>query len=346
MKKNALFVLFVVFTILVGCGQATEKKLTSDPYKETNFLMGTIVTVKVYDEGKEDVLKPVFDSIHTLSNQISLEESESEVEKININAGLQPVEVTEDIYRLIDAGKIYSEKSSGSFDLSIGPLTGLWRIGFDDAKKPKQDEIDAVLPLINYSDVELNAEEQTVFLKKKGMQLDLGAIAKGFIADEVVTILKEHDITTAIIDLGGNIYVMGDNPSGDKWTVGIQNPFAPRGETIGKVSEANKSIVTSGIYERFLEIDDTKYHHLLNPKDGYPFMNDIAGVSIISNKSIDGDALSTSVFAKGIKDGMQYIEGFDEVEAIFISTDKKIYISSGLKGVFELTNEDFELGNF
>nr|WP_240795578.1 FAD:protein FMN transferase [Aquibacillus halophilus] len=307
--------------------------------------MGTIVTVKIYDEGKEDVLEPVFKKIQSLSNQITTNETESDIEKINKNAGVEPVIVSNDIYRLIEAGKTYSEMSGGSFDISIGPLTKLWHIGYDDARKPNQQEIDAILSLINYKDVELNSEESTVFLREKGMKLDLGAIAKGFIADEVVAVLKDHNVTTAIIDLGGNIYVLGNNPSGNAWTVGIQNPFAPRGETVGKIPEANKSIVTSGIYERYLEVDGTKYHHLLNPKDGYPFMNDIAGVTIISTESIDGDALSTSVFSKGLEGGMDYIESFDGVEAVFVSTDKKIYITSGLKEVFELTSEEFVLGN-
>ena len=151
------------------------------------------------------------------------------------------------------------------------------------------------------------------------MLLDLGAIAKGFITDQVAEVLKENDVTTAIIDLGGNIYVMGNNPSRKDWTVGIQDPFAPRGETIGVISESNKSVVTSGIYERVLEVDGKSYHHLLDPVNGYPFNNDVAGVTIISSKSVDGDGLSTSVFSKGIEGGLEFIEQFEGTEAIFIS---------------------------
>jgi thiamine biosynthesis lipoprotein len=175
------------------------------------------------------------------------------------------------------------------------------------------------------------------------MLLDLGSIAKGFITDEVAEVLKEHEVTTSIIDLGGNIYVLGNNPSGKKWTVGIQDPDASRGQVIGKITESDKSIVTSGIYERVLEVDGKKYHHLLNPADGYPFNNDLAGVSIVSEKSIDGDGLSTSVFSKGIQGGIEFIEKFEGAEAIFISTDKKVYVTSGLKGNFEITNDEFEL---
>ena len=117
-----------------------------------------------------------------------------------------------------------------------------------------------------------------------------------------------------------------------------------RGESIGVISESNKSVVTSGIYERVLEVDGKSYHHLLNPADGYPFNNDLAGVTIISDKSVDGDGLSTSVFSKGIEGGLEFIEQFEGTEAIFISTDKKVYITSGLKDNFELTNDEFDDG--
>ena len=163
------------------------------------------------------------------------------------------------------------------------------------------------------------------------MALDLDAIAKGFITDEVVTVLEEKDITTAIIDLGGNIFVLGNHPSGEACTV-------------GKVKRSNESIVTSGIYERYLEVEGERYHHLLNPDTGYPFTNDLAGISIITNSSTDADALSTTAFSKGIEEGIYFIQEFTEAEAIFISHDKKVYTTKGLKGKFELTNEQYEMG--
>ncbi|MBS4217420.1 FAD:protein FMN transferase [Bacillus sp. FJAT-49711] len=343
-NKKIYVICLLVIMILASCGQTKKSSVLTSPYKETEFLMGTVVTVRIYDDGKKATLDPVFKRIKRLADQITVNEQGSEIDDINKNAGIKAVSVSEDIFKLIEAGKKYSEKANGSFDISVGPLTSLWHIGFPDAKKPDKEEIESTLPLISYKEIELNKEDQTIFLKEKGMQLDLGAIAKGFITDEVVKVLKEHDVGTAIVDLGGNIYVMGKNPTGKDWTVGIQDPFSPRGEIVGKVSESNKSIVTSGIYERFIEVDGIKYHHLLNPKDGYPFNNDVAGVSIISDQSIDGDALSTVVFSKGIKDGMKFIEEIKGVEAIFISTDKKIYATSGIKKEFELTNSEFRMG--
>ena len=349
MRKGLIWIcILALSSLLAGCGQSAQSKepeITNNPSKQTAFLMGTIVTVKVYDEGKEEVLEPVFERIESLANEITQEdEAGSEIVNVNRHAGIKPVKVSEDIYKLIEVGKNHSNQAEGSFDISVGPLTYLWHIGFPDARVPEQSEIDEVLPLIDYEKIELNQEEQTVFLTEKGMQLDLGAIAKGFITDEVKEILDEHHVQSAIIDLGGNIYVMGKNAAGKAWTVGIQDPFSARGETVGKVPESNKSIVTSGVYERYLEAEGKKYHHLLNPNDGYPFKNDIAGVSIISDKSIDGDALSTAVFSKGIIEGRKYIEDIEGAEAIFVSHDKKVYTTSGLSKEFVLTNDDFEMG--
>ncbi|WP_062104902.1 FAD:protein FMN transferase [Bacillus niameyensis] len=349
-KVSTPFLLLCILVLLTGCWKSGEPKASSNlatsPYKRTEFLMGTVVTVKIYDKDKESVLTPVFERIQILANQITVNEKDSVIADVNANAGVRPVAVSEDIFELIKAGQSYSGLTKGAFDISVGPLTSLWHIGFPDARKPEQAEIDAALEKIDYKQVELNDKNHTIFLKQKGMQLDLGAIAKGFITDEVVKVLKAHNVQSAIVDLGGNIFVLGKNPTNENWTVGIQNPFLPRGEIIGKLPESNHSIVTSGIYERYLEVGQIKYHHLLNPKDGYPFNNDIAGVSVISKKSIDGDALSTSIFSKGIKEGLDFVEELDNVEAIFISTDKKVFITSGLKNSFELTSTDFESANF
>ena len=279
-----------------------------------------------------------------IANKIKEEEKDSEINAINENAGIKPVQVSDDVYQLVEAAKAHSQLAEGKFDMSVGPLTKLWHIGFPDARKPDQSEIDAILPLIDYEAVILDEENQTIYLTEKDMILDLGAIAKGFITDEVVTLLEENDVTTAIIDLGGNIFVLRNHPSGDAWTVGIQDPNSTRGATVGKVKRSNKSIVTSGIYERYLEVDGEKYHHLLDPDTGYPFENDLAGISIISDSSTDADALSTIAFAKGMEEGRQFIQERTDAEAIFITHDNKVFITKGLEGKFELTNEQYEMG--
>jgi len=345
-KKSAIVLLTILLLLIAGCGKSTKgeaKHLNKSPYSRTEFMLGTVVTIKIYDDEREEVLDDVFERIKELEDKISSEKQDTEIIEINNNAGIKPVKVTSDVYRLIETGKKHSQLANGLFDITIGPLTQLWHIGFPDARKPEQHEINEVLPLIDYNEIELDPNNQTVFLTKKGMKLDLGAIAKGFITDEVVKILEEKKITSAIIDLGGNIYAYGHSPSNDPWTIGIQDPFSARGNIVGRIKQEDQSIVTSGIYERYLEVDGEKYHHLLNPNDGYPYQNDIAGVTIITPSSMDADALSTATFAMGIEEGMEYIEQLDDVEGIFIDHNKNVYLSSGIKKSFELTHEDFKI---
>lgn len=355
MKKwTWLLVCILLIGSLAACGGPKKEVSKKQDQKETlplskkDFLMGTVVSLKIYNAGKQDAMDASYKKIRELAAEITTNDDgkNSEIDKINANSGKKPVKVTKNMFFLIERAIFYSKNSDGGFDLAIGPLTNLWRIGFPDARKPSQAEIDNRLPLVNYKDVQLNEANQTVYLKRKGMALDLGAIAKGYIADEVAKVMKAHGVNSAIVDLGGNIFVIGHNPDGKKWNVGIQDPFSPRGSIIGKLETEEMSIVTSGIYERHLEVDGKDYHHLLDPKTGYPFDNNIAGVSIISKKSIDGDGLSTVTFSKGIQGGLAYLKQFKGVEAVFVSRDKKVYITPGLKGKFELVNtDDFKMGN-
>lgn len=342
MKKRALILVFGLLTIFLAACGGSKPKINQKPYEDKQFLMGTYVQMRIYDDGKKEVLKPAFKRVKELADKITVNQKGSEIDEINQEAGVKPVKVTDDMYYLLKEAYKYSEDSKGGFDMAIGSITSLWRIGFPDARKPDQSEIDQALKLVNYHDVVFNDDEQTVFLKEKGMKLDLGAIAKGYITDEVVKVMKENGVTTAIIDLGGNVYVMGNSPRGNQkedWTVGIQDPNQARNVVLGSVPETNMSLVTSGIYERYLEVDGKTYHHLFNPKTGYPFDNDLAGVTIVSKKSIDGDGLSTAVFSMGVKDGMKYVEDIKDTEAIFVTRDDKVYVTSGLKDVFELNKE-------
>lgn len=355
--KKLLLIPMVAVT-LTACGdkkeesspkQVTDKQgvvLNKEPYAEQQFLMGTYVKIQIFDEGKQDVLDKGFDRIKELDKKITVNQKGSEVDDINQKAGIEPVKVSDDVYDLIKDSIYYSKDSDGGFDLSIGPITQLWHIGFDDARKPEQEEIDKALTFVDYQKVILNDEEKSVFLPEKGMELDLGAIAKGYITDEAVDVLKENGVTSGIVDLGGNVYVLGDNPKSEDgtWRVGIQDPNEVRNTIVGTVREKNKTLVTSGIYERNLEVDGDVYHHLFDSRTGYPFDNEIAGVTIVADKSIAGDGLSTGVFAKGVKEGMAYVDSLEGVDAIFVTKDDHIYVSSGLTDNFELnTDSPYEL---
>lgn len=353
-KRTAMIVGCMVLFLFIIAGCSTEKiatdtpKINKEPYSDQQTLIGTYVQIRIYDDGKEEVLEKAFDKVKDLGDRITVNEKGSEIDEINDQAGIKPVKVSDDVYELVKRAYEYSADSDGGFDMAIGPVTQLWHIGFPDARKPSQDEIDEALKLVDYKKVKLNDKEKTVYLEEKGMALDLGAIAKGYITDEVVKVLEENDVTTAIVDLGGNIYVLGNSPrkEGADWNVGIQDPNQARNTVIGKIKESNKTLVTSGIYERYLEVDGQKYHHLFNPDTGYPFDNDIAGVTVITDKSIDGDGLSTAVFSMGVKKGLEYAESLDNVDVIFVTKDDKIYVSKGIEKTFEIDKDSgYTMGN-
>lgn len=348
MKKKYLnyftisILLIFSLTILSGCSK--DNKVT-EPLSKTELLMGTVVTVTLYDSNDEGILDKVFTKVKELESTLSINENGTLVDKINESAGIEPVKVDYDTYTVIKKGLEYAKLSNGLFDISVGPIVKLWNIGLPEAKVPTQEEIDSRIPLVGYSDVELNDEENSVFLKRQGMMIDLGGVAKGYTADVISDILTEEGIKSAIIDLGGNIFAHGLKVDGSTWRIGIQNPFSDRGDIIGTITVKNKSIVTSGIYERYIEKDGIKYHHILSPKTGYPYENEIAGITIISDKSSDGDALSTSVFAMGVEEGMKFINTQEGIDAIFVTKDNKIYITDGIRDIFKLTNTDFTLSN-
>lgn len=346
-KRNPLnltFVFFMAIFILIGCQENHEENVVLEtPYERKEFLMGTYVVVQVYDEGKEKALDHAFDRIEELEGKITMNVEESEISSINQAAGKKSVKVSEDVFPLLEKSAEYSELPDDGFDYTIGPIVDLWRIGYDDARLPSQEEIDTILPLVNSELVQLNADERTVYLEKEGMSIDLGAIAKGYIADEAMTALVEDGVTVGIVDLGGNLLIRGDSPKREEggWNVGVQDPFSNRGEIAGYLNLKDQSIVTSGIYERYLEVDGKQYHHLLSPETGYPFDNDIAGVTIISKESIDGDALSTGVFSLGLEEGLDYVNNLEDIEAVFITKDKELYTSDGITREFKLSSEEF-----
>lgn len=331
----------VLSVFVVGCTQKDNEETIS----RTEFTMGTIVKITLFSGGSEEILDKAFDRIGEIEDLVSVNKDETELSKVNENAGIKPIKVSDTTYDIISKALYYTELSQGGYDLTIGPLVKLWSIGLPEAKVPTQEEVDQAIGKIDYSKVKISSNTKEVFLSEKGMVIDLGSIAKGYATDEVVDILKKEGVKSAIIDLGGNIYALGLKEGNKNWNIGIQNPFDNRGRAVGALKVSDKTVVTSGVYERYIEKDGIKYHHILNPRTGYPYDTEIQGVSIIADKSIDGDALSTLIFTKGIDEGLKLVESLKGVEAIFITNEKDVYITEGLRGNFKITNEDFKLVN-
>jgi thiamine biosynthesis lipoprotein len=287
------------------------------------------------------VYRDVFSRLREIENLMSVNLPESDVSRVNAAAGLEPVEVHEDVFTVIERSLYYAALSSGAFDPTVGPLVSLWGIGGEYPRIPPQEEIDAARTLVNWRDVILDRERNTVFLKRHGMALDLGAIAKGYAADEAAAIIGKAGVKRAIIDLGGNILVYGEKKDKSLWKIGIQDPSGLRGSYIGFLEVRDKTVVTSGVYERYFESDGQRYHHILSTETGCPARNGMLSVSIIAGKSIDADALSTMVFALGYEKGKALIESLEDIRGIFVFEDLGIRLCGEID--FTLTNNNYRI---
>lgn len=257
---------------------------------------------------------------------------------INNNAGIKPIQVHPDLFELITIGKEHSLARPSNLNIAIGPLVQTWRIGFSDAKLPSPSEISEAMILSDPTHILLDSNKQSVFLNQIGMKIDLGALAKGYIADKIMTYLKNEMIDSAIINLGGNVLVHGDNPNRSEgyWVIGIQHPKKKRGKNIGTVKIKNQSVVTSGTYERRLIIDDKEYHHIFDRQTGYPIQTEMASISIVSKQSVDCEIWTTRLFGLSIKEALDILNAVSYIEGIIITKDDRIYLSDGLKHHFQL----------
>ncbi|GAA0124604.1 FAD:protein FMN transferase [Clostridium sp. CTA-19] len=339
LKKYSFTFVILSILFLAGCS-----KTPSEPLSRTELIMGTVCTVQIFDSKNSTILDECFNKLTDLENLVSINKENTELDKVNAMSGKSAVSVSDDTYNIIKGGINYSSLSDGNFDITIGPIVKLWGIGTDSARVPSDAEINEKKSLINYKDVILDDSNKTIFLKNPNMIIDLGGIAKGYAADVLTDILKKHNVNSAMINLGGNLYILGNKEDGNKWRIGIQDPNESN-STVGNLLVNDKSIVTSGVYERFFEENGKKYHHILNPKTGYPYENDLLGVTIISDKSVDGDALSTTTFALGCDEGLKFINSLENIDAIFITKDNEIYLSDGLKDNFNVTNANYKLKN-
>ncbi|MDP2791970.1 MAG: FAD:protein FMN transferase [Rectinemataceae bacterium] len=338
MKYSLIAVISALF--FAACAPAAQSEIS-----RTDFVLGTVCSVRILEGGSTKTTDEIFARLKTIEDRMSANKDGTEIAEVNAAAGLRAVKVSADTFDVIAKGIEYAKLTQGAFDISIGPLVKLWNIGTDYAKVPPKAEIAAALKLVDYRKIELDAKNLTVKLSAPGMRLDLGAIAKGYSADEVATILTKHKVKAAVIDLGGNVLVFGKKKDGSPWRVGVQDPRSNRGDYIGLVTGQAMTVVTSGIYERFFVEEGKHYHHILDTKTGWPADNSLVSVSIISASSMDADALSTSLFALGLQKGMELAKTLPDINAIFIDNKNRVYMSPGTNKIFTLSSTEYSLSD-
>lgn len=301
-----------VFIIVSGCGKTST-------VKESSFMMGTIVEITVEDKDTAKARHVIRQSIHEgkrIASLMSVYDKNSEVSEINREAGIKGVKVSGDVSRVIEKALHYGKLSGGAFDITVEPLIELW--GFDKGEKriPGKAEIERVLPLIDYRKVVINRHEKTVKLKEKGMKINLGAIAKGYIVDRMVSFLKEKGIKTLLVNAGGDIYASGSPSGRTSWKIGMRDPRNFQG--VKEIIDIrDMGVATSGDYEKYFLMNGKRYSHIIDPETGYP-ASGVISVTVIAETAVEADALATALFVMGKEKGMELADS-QGVKALFVT---------------------------
>ena len=348
-RGKAVFAAELVFIMVVcsitGCvSPFSDKEKGAEPLSISGFAFDTTYTVTLYQGGSRKLLDHCVSLCTDYEKLLSTTRKDSELYQINKVSreaaesgevdGSVSIKISDQMHDILQKGLYYCKLSDGNFDISIDPVSSLWDFSSGKGTVPDAQKIKEALKYVDYHNIRL--KKHMLIFQKSGMELDLGGIAKGYIADQIREYLTENGVTGAVIDLGGNILCIGGKNKGDDFLIGIRQPFADREETVAVVDINGKSVVSSGIYERYIKTDEgTMYHHILDPKTGYSYDNNLLGVSIISDRSVDGDGLSTTAFTLGLSEGMDLIDSLDDVEAVFITKDEKLHYSKNFKKYLE-----------
>ncbi|EMH4161754.1 FAD:protein FMN transferase [Pluralibacter gergoviae] len=309
-------------------------------YSYSAVLMGSPILLKLFQHD-EALAGRVFNLIKHYEDLFTVNRADSEVMRVNRAAGREPVTVSPAVYQLIKCALAASLPAASAFNLTIGPLVKRWRIGFQGDSVPPAAEIEALLAITRPQDVQLDDARRSVFLTRKGMEIDLGAIAKGYIADRVRDLLRQSGVEEGLINLGGNVQTLGAPEGG--WSIGLKKPFAVPDALAGAIEVANKSVVTSGTYERYFEQDGRRYHHILDPRTGYPLDNVLDSVTVISTDSLDGDIWTTLLYGAGPERGLTWLADRPDIEAIFVTKSREIILSSRRHFRFTLLDDSYRV---
>lgn len=315
-KKISLVLLTLIISLNISsCGKSTE------PISKSGTYFDTIITITLYDSDKESVIDGCFKLAQKYEDYFSTTNPDSDIAKIN-SAGGKPVKVHSETIDIIKKSLYYSELTCGKFDITVGKLSKIWQNAIKSSTIPDDSEIKNALSTIDYHGIKISGNN--VSLSVPDQELDLGGIAKGYIADRMREYIFKKSVKSGIINLGGNVVVLGDKPDGTNYNIGIQKPFSENGSVITSVEVSDESMVTSGTYERFFKKNGIVYHHILDLSTGYPCQNELNSVTILSKESVDGDALSTSCFCLGEEKSRELLKKLGNINAIFVDKNNNI----------------------
>ncbi|PIF01512.1 MAG: thiamine biosynthesis protein ApbE [Maribacter sp.] len=324
--RKLLPLLFILFFVL-GFGQ--ERKYVTVHRAEK--LMGSrfdITVVAVNEEIGYINIDEAIAEIRRIEKMISSWDPDSETTLINKNAGIKPVKVSIELYKLIERAKQISEITDGAFDISYSSMDDVWKFDGSMTHMPFEKDVRNSISKVGYKNIIMDPGEHTVFLKQKGMKISFGAIGKGYAADKTKELLVSKQVVAGIINASGDLTTWGTKASGEKWLIGISNPLS-KDRVFSWLPIVESSVATSGNYEKFVMFDGEKYTHIIDPRTGHPSKG-ISSVSIFAKSAELCDALATAVFIMGKDAGLSLIDQLGGTEVILVDSENKIYKSSGI----------------
>ena len=351
-RKISYLLLLITVTVLASCGkqkgktegsgilEPNSKEVSSQSLSKASdlekseaseseiFALDTAITLKVYGSKRDEVLKKLEDKINELDDMLSTGKETSEVSRLNRGgeAVLSPT-MANLVKRSLDIYK----KTDGLFDITIYPLMELWGFPTKNYRVPSEKEIEEKLKLVGSDKIDFNEETRKISFKNKGMEIDFGGIGKGYITDELVKILTDEKVESAIINLGGNVFGFRKKPDGSLWNIAIRDPNEPD-KYMAAIRLEDSAVITSGGYERYFEENGIIYHHILDPRTGKPSESGLKSVSIISKDGTLADALSTSLFIMGEEKAVKYWkENGSNFDILLMTNDNRLLVSAGIK---------------
>ena len=308
-----------------------------------DFCMDTVIYQKIYGKNSEVAIDEATRKIQYLERLLSFFQEESDIYQINSKAGKDWVKVNQDTIEILKMAVKISELSAGVFDVTTGVLNDYWRHLKKNQKKPDKNQIDDLMRLINYRDILINPEEKLVKLSRFNQKIDLGGIGKGYAGEKVIDVYKDYSIQSGFINLGGNVVTIGKPHWNRNWIIGIRDPFSEDGGIFGNLKVEDQAVVTSGGYERYYEINGFKYHHILDPRNGFPARLEWQSVTMVAESSSLADALSTAIFIMSRKELVGFLENFPSLGVILVAHSGEIVVSKNLKEIFQKINQKMSI---
>ncbi len=329
LRAKRLLAAALAIALLAGCAPAPAQ---AQPAAESTFFaMDTVMTLRLYQGGDENLLDAAQDRVKELEALLSVTDEASEIHALNRTG---TAELSPETEQLLRSAVNLCARTGGALDVSVYPVLRTWGFTTGEYAVPDEGTIAALLPLVDYAQITLDGSAASL---PEGMEIDLGSVAKGYTGDVLSALLADGGAASALLDLGGNIQAVGAKPDGSPWRVGVRDPEGDG--NIGVVEVVNQAVVTSGGYERYFEEDGVRYWHILDPATGAPARSGLASVTVVGDSGLTCDGLSTALFVMGLEGALDHWRQHRDFEAVFVSEDGSVTVTAGLEGRFTLSRQ-------